>query len=445
MVKTGADLVSSVLRRCGELTDGTSPFLQQAIDYLNQIHNTVLVGGSEFDIDVDEPWIWARSPNPLIIELQPPYDTGSVALTQGSASGTFSAAPTISLEGYFLRLDSGPEAYKIVHHTANNTAFKIDAAFTQDSVTAGTYTAYLLDYQLVASYIAVNGDNNSLDFIETGSTVRTATLTHGSYTPAQLATQVATALNAATVTGNTYSASYDSIKRLFSVTSALNGTGSPVFKPQGAGTNSYRSGWETLGFDFTNYDSAATQTGTYPLSAVVRLTEPARCYYSGGYSYGNPFGQIAGVDALTMDKDFPLARVQAGVPTAFCIIKEKNDGTVTVRFNKFPDKKVRVEFEAIHYPKDLQNNTASIPLFPRKFLPILEYGACYYLLKDKNDRKAETYFSLTQMRLKSMITFNRKELLRIGRNFGNVPARPDLMSDTKRYRLNIYGYDSGVF
>lgn len=439
--RTSADLVSSVLRRCGENQDSTSNYYQQAIDYLNQIHHTVITGGSEFNLEVDEPWVWASARRPIVLEIQPAHTTGSVTLTQGSESGTFSSAPSSSLEGYYLKLNNGPEVYRIAQHTAASAAFELDAAFPQTTVTGQTFLALKLEYDLSDSYIVIDSSNDKLDFIESGTTVLTGTLVHGSYLPADLATAVAVALNAAGTHSNTYSASYDSLRKLFSATSALNGTGTPIFKPQGAGTNYYRSAWDTLGYDFENLTSAATQTAVYSLSAVTRLVQPARCYYVDGRNAGQQ-GIIPAVDQLILDRDYPLSRLVSGVPTAYAAVAEYPNGAHTVRFNKYPDRKMRVEFEYIPVPKDLKDSSASIPLIPRKFIRVLEYGAAFYILTDKRDSKAQTYFQIAQQTLQAMKKFNFNELKNTGRNYGNVIARRDLMCD--RDRNPLYGYDKDV-
>jgi hypothetical protein len=440
-VRTSADLVSSVLRRCGENSDSTSPYYQQAIDYLDQIHSTVITGGNEFNLEVDEPWVWARARKPLVLEIQPYYATGSVSLTQGSVSGTFSSAPSYSTSGYFLKLDSGPEIYRIAQHTASSTSFSLDAAFPQTTVTGATFKAFKLDYDLVNDYITIDSENDRLDFIESGTTVLTGAITQGVYSPSGLATAVAAALNSAGTHTNTYSCSYDTIQRLFTVTSNLGGTGTPIFQPQGAGTNYYRSAWNTLGFDYSNQTGASSYTSTYAHSTIVRLIGPARCYYGTSYNYGESQGLVTGIDALSMEKNFPLSQVSAGTPTEFCVIREKSDGTQVIRLNKFTDRKMRFEVDHVAYPKSLLNNSASIPLIPRKFIRLLEFGATFYVLTDKRDAKAQSYYSLAQQTLQSMMKFNRKELERIGKNFGNIVARPDMVPDKRRYFL--FGYDSG--
>ncbi len=428
-------------------SQGTSPLTADALLYLNQIHNTIITGGNELEVDVDESWIWARARRPIILNLNPPVTAGNVTLTQGSTAGTFSTVPQInasnaSVEGWYLKPDNGPEIYRIVQHTSGQTTFALDGAFPQTSY-ASTFHCFQLEYDLIPSYLTVDTLNDTLDFIESGSTVLSATITHGSYTPAGYATAVAAALNAAGTHTNTYSASYDSIQRLFTVTSNLGGTGSPIFTLKGNGTNYYRSGWNELGFDYTTQTGAGSYTGTYALGAAARLTQPARIYYGYQFGIGGSSGEVSALDPLAFERDYPLIDIRMGTPQHFQVTGERAiDGKMSVRFNKYPSQAMRVEFEHIPYPKDLQNNAQSIPRIPRKFIRVLEYGASFYLSTDKDSDKAQTWLGIASSALKAMMKANRQDLLKAGSNFGSVIARADLMPDKQYRRLNIYGYDS---
>lgn len=447
--RTTADLLDGVLRRCGEITSdkGTSSLQAAALLYLNQIHTTVITGGNELEIDVDESWIWARARRPIILNLNPPVTAGSVTLTQGSTAGTFSTSPqvsaaNVSVEGWYLAADNNPEKYRITQHTSGQTTFQLDAAFPQTSY-ASTYRCFQLEYDLVAGYLVVDSANDTLDFIESGTTVLSATITHGSYTPAALATAVAAALNAAGTHSNTYSATYDSLQRFFTVTSALNGTGTPIFSLVGNGTNYYRSGWNELGYDYLTRSGAGSYISTYPFSMIAKLTQAARIYSGYQFGYGSESGEVCNLDPLAFERDYPLIDVRQGTPQYFCVTGERAlDGKMSIRLNKYPSTPLRIEFENIVYPKDLQNNAQSIPRIPRKFIRLLEFGASYYLLTDKEDTKGATYLQLAQQMLKGMMKLNRQELLKTGKNFGAVVARSDLMPEKNYRRLNIYGYDS---
>lgn len=447
--RTTADLLDGVLRRCGELTSdlGTSSLQPAALLYLNQLHQTIIAGGNELETDIDESWIWARARRPIIVNLNPPITAGSVTLTLGSTAGTFSTAPqlnssNVSVEGWYLRADNGPEIYRIVQHTSGNTTFALDGAFPQTSY-ASTYHCFQLEYELVPAYIAVDQYNDTIDFIESGTTVLSGTITHGSYSPSALATAAAAALNAAGTHGNTYSASYDSIQRLFTVTSNLLGSGTPIFTVKGNGTNFYRTGWNELGMDYLTQSGSASYVGIYPLGASARITQAARSYYGYQFGYSSDSGQVCNLDPLAFDRQYPLIDIQQGSPQYFCLSGEKAiDGKLSVRFNKYPAKAMRVEFEHVPYPKDLQNNAQSIPRIPKKFLRVLEFGASYYLSLDKTSDKAQVWLGIAQQMLKAMMKANRTDLQKASKNFGSVIARPDLMPEKSYRRTNIYGYDS---
>ena len=449
--------MDGVLRRSGEMTSsqGTSPLTSDALLYINQIHNTIITGGNELEMDVDESWIWARARRPIILNLNPPYNAstgaGSVTLTQGLTAGTFSSVPqltfnnvatNVSLEGWYLKPDNGPEIYRIIQHTSGSANFSLDAAFPQSSY-ASTFSAFQLEYDLVTSYIIVDTYNDTFDFISSGTTQQSATLTHGSYAPAAYATAVAAALQAQDSNGNTYSGSYDTVQRLFTFSSSLNGNNTPIFQIVGNGTNYYRSGWAEAGFDYLTSSGSASYVGTYALSAAAKLTQPARIYYGYQFGFGAESGQICNLDPVRFEMEYPLIDLRMGTPQYFCVTGERsNDGKLSVRFEKYPAQAMRVEFEHIPWPKDLQNNAQSIPKIPRKFIRVLEYGAAHYLSTDKTSDKAQTWLSTSQNMLKAMMKANRQELAKTSKNFGATIARMDLMPDKSYRRLALFGYDS---
>lgn len=438
--RSTADILDRVLTRCGELTDGTSAYEADALGYLNKVHHTIIAGGNEFNTEIDEVWTWAKARRPLILELQPALETGSVSLTQGLESGAFSAAPAYSVEGWYLKVTNEDDYFKIISHTAGQTAFELDAAFTGTTGSALTFKCFKLEYDLIASYLIVDNFNDKLDFIESGTTELTATLTHGSYTPAQLATHVAAQLN---VAGGTpaYTCTYDSVSRKFTLGSDR--ASSAVFKLQGgSGTNAQRSALELLGFDAEDLSDAASHTSVYALSSLVRFISPFKIYKRNSSGFSPEFtGNVFGVDELSFQRDFPLIDLLQGMPTKFCKVAERADGTVTVKFNRYPQNKTRVELEYIPVPRDLKDNANSIPLVPRKYIDVLEYGACYFIALDKSDDMKKDYAQLAQQKLQAMMKQNRKELQRTSRYFGQTIARLDM---TAKVRKLIYGEPQGT-
>lgn len=153
--ETANDLHLEILKRCGEVTDGTSDFHHQALIYLNKCYQKIISGSSEFELDIGEPWPWAKSTNKIVLKLLPQYNTGRVSFTFNSSSGTFSSIPQInatnvSLQGYWINTTAQSEWYQIASHISGSTSFTLDGTFNDTTATNSTFIACLLDYTLTA-------------------------------------------------------------------------------------------------------------------------------------------------------------------------------------------------------------------------------------------------------------------------------------------------------
>jgi hypothetical protein len=596
--RTTADILDSILRRAGEVTNGNSAFESDALEYLNRVHHDILAGGSVFNMDVDEAWTWAHAKAPIILELQPAYETGSVSVTNGSEAGTFSSAPTNSLVGWHIRINQEVEVYKIKTHVAGNTAFELDGNFVGDTAAAASFKAYKLDYEIVGQHITIDSTNNKIDFIEGSGSALVATLTAGVYSPAELATELATQLNAAG--SSTYSVTYDSVTRKFTVsittggtiqeqvlanqsktfyevadtsadrraqqflagssfsfdqlemefsrlnssitgnvivevfadngsdapaTTALgsatidvseffvgNGVGAltaflinfdtPIsvtsgskyflsfrtdataisgtifvgsstglaadglvylestdsgatwsaddtavsyyrsFKLRAAtlkfasGSNAANSAAMPLGFDDEDQASSGSHTGLYPLHAISRMIEPFKLHRDALEP-----SLIMGIDKSRFEAEWSYHKAEEALPSHFTKIEEDQDGRIWVRFNSYPKEARRLEINYIPVPRDLKDNAISRVLLPRKDLAVLEYGAAFYLLLDKEDSKADVYGNLAKQGLSSMQKRNRNELREVDRRFGQIVTRPE--QQRKNLRRLRYGYTAG--
>lgn len=151
-MRTTEDLIEDALRKAGEKTDGTSDYIADAVKYMNGHYRKILSGGNYLDVDLGDPFYWAKAKYPGVITVEVPYDTGTVTLTQGSTSGTFSSAPAASQAGKYLQINGIWEYYRIVTHTAASTSFTIDSPFNDSTVTSA-YKALKLDYDLDAASI----------------------------------------------------------------------------------------------------------------------------------------------------------------------------------------------------------------------------------------------------------------------------------------------------
>ena len=378
-----------------------------------------MCGGSVFNIDVDEVWPWARARSPLVLNIIPPVTLGTLSLTQGSLSGTFSLPPTASLEGWFIRANPDTNdntTYRIAQHSAGAAAFILDSPYLGVTSALFSYRAFKLDYDLVPDYIQITGQANRLDFSEDGTTELTATVAPGAYTPAALATALQTAM--ASAGGDaTYSVTYDEARRQFTINSTL-AVPATVFQIFGErGTNTENSILGPVGFDTADQKGKLSYASTYALGGISRLIEPIKLYS------GENFVEAEGLDYLNYAGHFAPRFADQGTPTCYTKIHEDNQGKITLRFNNYPEVTTRVEIEYVPVVRDLQDNDSSMPLLPVKYYPVLEQGAIYFLFQEKEDSKKEEAFLLCQKTLQSLQKQLRSELRRIGNRFGYVAPR----------------------
>lgn len=68
--------------------------------------------------------------------------TGTCTATADSTTITFSSAPTIDLDGYYVKFNGYPDIVKISAHTAAVATATLETAWCNDTVTAGSYKAW---------------------------------------------------------------------------------------------------------------------------------------------------------------------------------------------------------------------------------------------------------------------------------------------------------------
>ncbi len=408
-------LKQDVLTICGELTDGTSPYDQQAVAYLDKVYRSLITGNNIFDMSCDEPWIWAQSKNPILLSLSA-AETGTVTLTNGSAVGSFTT-PGASLEGRFLCLAGQDDMYKIVQHTASLSPVSLDQVYLGDSGTYNFY-AYKYDYDAFNDLIIINSKNNKIDFTEGGGQL-TATLTPGSYSPTTLCTEIDTRLTAAGA--QSYTVSFNSITRKFTIVQG-GATFSLLF---GSGTNAYISSSDVLGYNLEDQVGALTYTSQYALSGISRLSKPITMYRSSPVydQAARDSGKIFMIDDNTFLRDYPMNRSNLAIPDKFCIIEQNPDGLWKLRFNASVQEETRIEVNHIPVAKALKDNVNSYPLVPGNFSDFLVYGAAHFIQVDKTDSKAADSAQKAVAQLKALIAFNRQGSKVAGNNFGKVVPR----------------------
>lgn len=143
--ETGEDLLLDVLFRSSEPSSG-SDWHEAALGYLNRAYRMIAAGSSEFLPEFVQDWWWLRQRGVLI--LKPVYKTGSVSVTQGSNSITFSDQPPDDLTGYRLKLPNQRDIPIISVHSSMTTNATLDAEWTGDTISGSTFEALKVDYDL---------------------------------------------------------------------------------------------------------------------------------------------------------------------------------------------------------------------------------------------------------------------------------------------------------
>lgn len=423
--RTTADVMDLALTNAGETTNGNSAYEADLLNKLNRVHFALVSGGTislgkDSVVQIDETWPWAKSRRPLILELQPKIETGSVTLTVGSEAGTFSSAPSVSVAGWYIRINGREGVYRIGAHTAASTAFELDAAYAQATGSGLSYELFKLDYDLTPDYLVIDSSNNKIDFKKTaGGAELTATLTAGVYSPSDLATHVGTVVTTA-ASGPTVTCTYSAITKKFTLTS--DGAGSTTLLPLFAtGTNQRQSAHPLLGYDDVDQAAALTHVATYIQGGIARLVEPFKIHKGS-------VGSIFGSDPEAFLRNYPFSSVEQGSPTRFTVVAEKDDGSLRVRFNHFVSEKTRIEIDYVPVPRDLKDSAGSVPLVPRKHIDILEDAATFFVMLLKHDDRAQAYMNLVYGKLNSMISQHRGSLQRSGEHFGQIIPRPEQIS-----------------
>lgn len=429
--KSTTTLKEEVLTIAGELTDGSSEFEDKTVGYLDDVFQGLLSGGNVFGFDVGEPWVWAQAKRPIVMSLLP-AESGAATLTQGLTSGTFSVAPSISLVGRYFRVESRSDIYRIVTHTAGDTAFKLDQPYLQDGGTLN-YMAFKLDYDVIDDTIIIDSSNNKLEFREISSVTLTATITVGTYTPTALAAEIETRMEAAGA--QAYTVSFNTLTRKFTLAQG----GAYFDLVFASGSNVETSISNTIGFDIEDQQSALTYTSGYALNGVMRTTKPITMYREAPayYNSAKDAGKIFQIDDNTFLREHPLNRLIQDVPDRFCVVNQTPTGLWTIRFNaSVLEDPIRIEFNYIPVTRKLVDNQYSIPSVPGNYSKFLVYGAAHFLLLDKSDNKAELYKNLAVAQLQALINDNRKGISLSGINFGRLIPRQGQLGPWGWFRGN---------
>jgi len=169
---TTEDLRLDALFRAGEPASATSGLYSKALDYVNRIQQTLILGGAiavgrdlatsagiyahVVDLPVTD-WYWARKQPRGIVTTDASIETGTVTVTEGSTAVTFSSAPAASVAGWRLEVAKLPTVPRILTHTAASTSATLDAVWPEDTQTLASYVCYNPEYDLASDFVRFVG------------------------------------------------------------------------------------------------------------------------------------------------------------------------------------------------------------------------------------------------------------------------------------------------
>ena len=171
ILQTTADIIDNVLFRAGEPTDGTSDFNTHALNLVVRAYRAIWMGGGEFVEGMNEPWLWLKKDPPGVITFVPVRDEGAVDVTNNNATATLNAAAFLNgmvntdLDGWFFKVDTHPDVFRISAHTTGSQVLTLDAPYTGPDGNDVNYKLMKLEYSLASdllrliSPIRVQSDN----------------------------------------------------------------------------------------------------------------------------------------------------------------------------------------------------------------------------------------------------------------------------------------------
>lgn len=153
-------------------------------------------------------------------------------------------------------------------------------------------------------------------------------------------------------------------------------------------------------------------------SDVLRVISPMRVFRA------ERWYEIHGMDLLTLDRDWPLALLEAGVPDAFALVDED-----TVRFNRSGGLEstdlIRVEYDYLYRPAVL-TDAATEPVVPWQWRSVLSDWVTGWIMLDKADSRAGAMLDAARGGLVAMAQENRhKQQAQGAWTFGALRPRQD--------------------
>lgn len=396
-------ILSEALQKSGEPVDGTSEYFidGQAQGFINDAHLACLAGGNDFIPEMEKPWTWAMERLPYNLILQPPFETGGVTVTAGSAAITFDTPPAFSLVNYMFRVDGISEWFRIIAHNASSGSATIDAPYTDVSISGSAFLCALFEYD-------ISPTNGVLRLVEPFVVYRQQDLFGDDQ-------------------AKIYSSSEDAMLKEWPLTRVLARVPtkySIIKKTNGIFTvrfNSYVTEQakvevkyiaipDYLTFNIPQFQATVTIAVPGVWSAVNhQLVAGNQVKLSTTGALPSPL--IPGTNYFVVNpttNSFQLSATLSGSPIT-------TTGTQSGNHTVIPQL------------------TPAYPLLPVEHRITMTYMVAYWLCEDKNDDRAQLYFGLAKAAAKAMINADNAERVQSSKGFGQLIPRRDSWVRGRRY------------
>ena len=144
---------------------------------------------------------------------------------------------------------------------------------------------------------------------------------------------------------------------------------------------------------------------TYDITSAIKIIAPMQGYQDRQFL-------IEGISLDSLERDYPLGDIRAGIPEKFAMVDED-----TVRFSHFGDDNeglIRIDYDYLRLPADLTDSGSEEPLIPLQYRHILSDTTLFFILADKSEQLTPTIGLLAKSGIMSMAKENRARWAHMG-------------------------------
>lgn len=403
------DIKNAALKLSGELIDGTSDYDTLSteangikdLELVNQFYKALHYGGNELNVAISDAFDWLKNPIAEILTIVPKYNTGTIAITNGSASATLSGSPSASLgsfAGRILKLDGITTIYRVLSHSAGSASLTLDQVFLETTVTAATYylgkTDYALSNQIARIYKTLRINKQAFDEDNTGEVhFLTEQIFDREYPLNKIITGSPSRFTIVDQADDILTLRFNR----FPETDSLRIEVPFIPRPEQLVVREFLDAAVNAGSDYIDL----TQHG---LKADSRIRLSTTGTLPAGLSLATDYFVI-----VTNANRIQLSATLGGA--AVDITAAAGGGTHSI---------------------------ASVPRVPLGYRDILYLYAAYYIMLDKSDDRAASYLQMAQAKLQALVSATRRDQRIKSKNRGRLIPRRDDGYPRKQYGPRIF-------